>query len=58
VKSTLQSMGIASGRIASTGEGSHYPGRVNDLGPGGELLPAQAEQDREVIVQLPSCRPG
>jgi outer membrane protein OmpA-like peptidoglycan-associated protein len=56
VKSTLVSMGIASGRITSTGEGSHYHGRVIDLGPGGELLPAQAEQDREVIVQLPSCR--
>jgi hypothetical protein len=31
---------------------------VTDIGPGGELLPGPAEQDREVIVQLPSCAPG
>lgn len=57
VKSALVSMGIPASRITATGEGSHWSGRVPDIGPGGELLPAQAEQDREVIVQLPSCSP-
>ena len=55
VKSVLVSMGIAASRITTIGDGSHWPGRVNDIGPNGQLLPAQAEQDREVIVQLPRC---
>jgi OmpA-OmpF porin, OOP family len=55
VQSVLVSTGIAASRITATGEGSHWPGRVVDIGPGGVLLPAQAEQDREVIVQLPKC---
>jgi hypothetical protein len=48
-------MGIAASRITTIGDGSHWPGRVADIGPNGQLLPAQAEQDREVIVQLPRC---
>jgi OOP family OmpA-OmpF porin len=55
VKSALVSLGIPASRITAVGDGSHWPGRVNDIGPGGVLLPAQAEQDREVIVQLPKC---
>jgi outer membrane protein OmpA-like peptidoglycan-associated protein len=55
VKSVLVSMGIPGSRITTTGDGSHWPGRVNDIGPGGVLLPGPAEQDREVIVQLPQC---
>jgi OOP family OmpA-OmpF porin len=55
VKSVLVSMGIPASRIAVQGDGSHWPGRVNDVGPGGVLLPGPAEQDREVIVQLPQC---
>jgi OmpA-OmpF porin, OOP family len=55
VQSVLVSMGIPTSRITAIGEGSHWPGRVPDIGPGGVLLPAQAEQDREVIVQLPKC---
>jgi OmpA-OmpF porin, OOP family len=55
VKSILVSLGIAASRITAVGDGSHWPGRVNDIGPGGVLLPGPAEQDREVIIQLPSC---
>jgi outer membrane protein OmpA-like peptidoglycan-associated protein len=55
VRSLLISLGIAASRITTVGDGSHWPGRVPDIGPGGTLLPAQAEQDREVIVQLPQC---
>jgi OmpA-OmpF porin, OOP family len=55
VKSVLVSMGIPASRITVDGDGSHWPGRVNDIGPGGVLLPGPAEQDREVIVQLPQC---
>jgi OmpA-OmpF porin, OOP family len=55
VETVLVSMGISMSRITIHGEGSHWPGRVNDQGPGGVLLPGPAEQDREVIVQLPHC---
>ena len=55
VQSALISLGIPASRITAMGDGSHWPGRVDDIGPGGALLPAQAEQDREVIVQLPKC---
>jgi OOP family OmpA-OmpF porin len=58
VSRVLISMGIAASRITAVGDGSHWPGRVNDTGPGGELLPGPAEQDREVIVQLPACSSG
>jgi outer membrane protein OmpA-like peptidoglycan-associated protein len=55
VKAVLVSLGIPAGRITTMGDGSHRPGRVNDIGSGGVLLPGPAEQDREVIVQLPRC---
>jgi OmpA-OmpF porin, OOP family len=56
VKSVLVSLGVGGGRIRVVGDGAHYPGRVPDIGSDGQLLPAQAEQDREVIVQLPTCQ--
>jgi outer membrane protein OmpA-like peptidoglycan-associated protein len=56
VQSVLMSLGVSGSRIKVIGEGAHYPGRVPDVGPDGQLLLAQAEQDREVIVQLPQCR--
>ncbi len=56
VKSALTSLGVSGSRIKIIGDGAHYPGRVPDVGPGGQLLLAQAEQDREVIVQLPRCQ--
>jgi len=55
VAGILTSMGIPSSRMTTVGDGSHWPGRVNDTGPGGVLLPAQAEQNRVVVVQLPKC---
>jgi hypothetical protein len=48
-------MGIPSSRMTTVGDGAHWPGRVNDTGAGGVLLPAQAEQNRVVVVQLPRC---
>jgi OOP family OmpA-OmpF porin len=56
VESVLVSLGVPAGRITVVGDGAHYPKRVADLGPGGQLLLPQAEQDREVIVQLPQCQ--
>jgi len=56
VESVLVSLGVPAGRITVVGDGAHYPGRVADLGPGGQLLLPEAEQDREVIVQLPQCQ--
>jgi OOP family OmpA-OmpF porin len=56
VKSVLTSLGVAGSRITVVGDGAHYPGRVPDIGSDGELLPGPAEQDREVIVQLPQCQ--
>ncbi|MGA2826675.1 MAG: OmpA family protein [Streptosporangiaceae bacterium] len=55
VEKVLLSMDIPASRITTVGDGSHWSGRVNDIGSGGVLLPAQAEQDRAVIVQLPLC---
>jgi outer membrane protein OmpA-like peptidoglycan-associated protein len=56
VKAVLVLLGVPGGRIKVVGDGAHYPGRVPDIGPDGQLLLAQAEQDREVIVQLPQCQ--
>jgi OOP family OmpA-OmpF porin len=56
VKSILVSLGISASRISVIGDGANYPGRVPDIGPNGRLLLPQAEQDREVIVQLPRCQ--
>ncbi len=55
VKRVLVSMDIPASRISTIGDGSHWAGRVRDIGANGELLPGPAEQDREVIVQLPKC---
>lgn len=55
VEEVLVSLGIPASRITTAGDGAHWPGRVNDIGPGGVILSAQAAQDNEVIVQLPQC---
>ncbi|HLK72983.1 MAG TPA: OmpA family protein [Streptosporangiaceae bacterium] len=55
VESVLVSKGIPTSRITAVGDGSHWPGRVNDRGRRGVLLPGPAETNREVIVQLPQC---
>jgi OmpA-OmpF porin, OOP family len=56
VRSVLVSLDVAERRISVVGDGAHYPRRVPDVGPDGQLMLAQAEQDREVIVQLPRCQ--
>jgi outer membrane protein OmpA-like peptidoglycan-associated protein len=56
VEAVLVSLGVPADRISVVGDGAHYPKRVADTGPGGQLLLPQAEQDREVIVQLPQCQ--
>lgn len=56
VVAVLVSLGVQASRITVVGDGAHYPGRVADTGPGGQLLLPQAEQDREVVVQLPQCQ--
>jgi OOP family OmpA-OmpF porin len=56
VKSVLISLGVSGRRIKVIGEGARYQGRVPDVGQDGQLLLAQAEEDREVIVQLPQCQ--
>lgn len=55
VQASLVALGIPGARIRAIGDGAHWEGRANDLGPGRVLLPGPAEQDREVIVQLPRC---
>jgi len=55
IAKVLEKAGIPAARITTRGDGSHWPGRAADTGPGGVLLPGPAEQDREVIVQLPPC---
>jgi OOP family OmpA-OmpF porin len=56
VRSVLVSLGVAGSRITVVGDGAHYSGRVPDVGPDGQLLLGQAEQDREVVVRLPQCQ--
>ena len=56
VKAALVSLHVPASRISTVGEGSHWSGRMKDLGSGGVLLPGPAEQDREVVVQLPQCQ--
>jgi hypothetical protein len=46
---------VNSRRITIRADGPAYPGRVRDIGPNGQLILWAAEQDREVIVQLPPC---
>jgi outer membrane protein OmpA-like peptidoglycan-associated protein len=56
VKQALVSLHVPVGRITAVGDGSHWSGRVKDIGAGGVLLPGPAEQDRVVVVQLPKCQ--
>jgi len=60
VKAVLVQLGVAAGRIATVGDGSHLPGRVNDRGPHGQLLVGPAILDRKVVAKLtgPKCGTG
>ena len=55
VAKVLEKDGVSASRITIVPDGPNYPGRVPDIGPNGQLIPTAAEQDREVIVQLPQC---
>jgi len=55
VAKALEKDGVNSRRITIRADGPAYPGRVRDIGPNGQLILWAAEQDREVIVQLPPC---
>ncbi len=50
VKAALVRMGAAPSQIVTQGLGWHFPGYINDQGPGGSLLPGPAEHNRSVIV--------
>lgn len=55
VAKVLEKDGVKASRITIVADGPNYPGRVRDIGPNGQLILSAAEQDREVIVQLPQC---
>jgi OmpA-OmpF porin, OOP family len=55
VAKVLEKDGVNATRIKIVPDGPNYPGRVPDIGPNGQLILSAAEQDREVIVQLPPC---
>jgi OmpA-OmpF porin, OOP family len=55
VAKVLKKDGLNASRITIVADGPNYPGRVRDIGPNGQLILSAAEQDREVIVQLPPC---
>ncbi|MFC3492712.1 OmpA family protein [Glycomyces rhizosphaerae] len=57
VKAVLVDLGVPADRIATEGVGSHWPGRENDIGAGGELLPGPAAKNRAVVVEL-ACPAG
>ncbi|RDI24508.1 OmpA family protein [Lentzea flaviverrucosa] len=54
VKELLVRLGITADRVTTRGDGASGPHHVQDLGPGGVLLPGPAAQNRSVVVEL-SC---
>lgn len=52
VKAMLMQLGVPGDRISTYGDGSHLPGRLNDRGPGGQLLIGPAIKDRKVVAKL------
>lgn len=55
VEKVLEKDDVNASRFTIVPDGPNYPGRVRDIGPNGQLILSAAEQDREVIVQLPRC---
>ena len=50
----MESMGLPRSQIGQLiGLGSHFPGYVPDIGPGGVLLPGPAAENRQVIISWP-----
>jgi OmpA-OmpF porin, OOP family len=55
----MESMGLPRSQIGQViGLGSHFPGYVPDIGPGGVLLPGPAAENRQVIISWPCAAPG
>jgi outer membrane protein OmpA-like peptidoglycan-associated protein len=52
VASVLEQDGVPASRITTRGAGSHLPGRLNDIGPNGQLLIGPAIADRKVVAKL------
>jgi outer membrane protein OmpA-like peptidoglycan-associated protein len=53
----MESMGLPRSQVSRViGLGSHFPGYVPDIGPGGVLLPGPAAENRQVIISWP-CAP-
>jgi OmpA-OmpF porin, OOP family len=54
VAQLMKSMGLPRSQIGQViGLGSHFPGYVPDIGPGGVLLPGPAAENRQVIISWP-----
>jgi OOP family OmpA-OmpF porin len=54
----MESMGLPRSQVGQViGLGSHFPGYVPDIGPGGVLLPGPAAENRQVIISWP-CAPS
>lgn len=62
VADLLSDLGVPAPRLTVTGLGSEFPGYVRDHDDAGNLLPAQAAQNRKVLIDLsgaartPVCR--
>jgi outer membrane protein OmpA-like peptidoglycan-associated protein len=52
IRDVLVQLGIPASRITTYGVGSHLPGRLNDIGPNGQLLVGPAIQNRKVVAKL------
>jgi outer membrane protein OmpA-like peptidoglycan-associated protein len=52
IRGVLVQLGVPSGNITTKGDGSHLPGRLNDIGKGGQLLVGPAIANRKVVAQL------
>jgi outer membrane protein OmpA-like peptidoglycan-associated protein len=50
VVAVLEQLGVQPGALTADGVGSDFPGYVQDHGPDGELLPAQAAANRKVTI--------
>ncbi len=50
VVAVLEQLGVPAGALTAEGLGSDFPGYVQDHGPDGELLPAQAAANRKVTI--------
>jgi OOP family OmpA-OmpF porin len=52
VASVLEQLGVPASSITTVGDGSHLPGRLNDIGPNGQLLIGPAIANRKVVAKL------